>query len=222
MVSSNKWQDGEVVEPTEKTRKNINGASTMETLVSFGIEELERNGSINFNLETVLRESGVSRGSLYHHFGSRIGLISRCEAELLKKSLKADNEGVRLLINMGVSGKELFEILALQIRTNGSPDALARRQRRIRTLALAMEDATLRAMLTEAQDKGSKFFAESLALAQEKGLIRPIVDLEALSYLVQSMFLGRILVDNTENAALSDGINEATITALEKLLNPQA
>jgi hypothetical protein len=149
-------------------------------------------------------------------------LISRCEAELLKKSLKADNEGVRLLINMGVSGKELFEILALQIRTNGSPDALARRQRRIRTLALAMEDANLRAMLTEAQDKGSKFFAESLALAQEKGLIRPIVDLEALSYLVQSMFLGRILVDNTENAVLSDGINEATITALEKLLNPQA
>jgi hypothetical protein len=85
-----------------------------------------------------------------------------------------------------------------------------------------MEDANLRAMLTEAQDKGSKFLAESFALAQEKGLIRPIVDLEALSYLVQSMFLGRILVDNTEDAALSDGINEATITALEKLLNPQA
>jgi hypothetical protein len=36
------------------------------------------------------------------------------------------------------------------------------------------------------------------------------------------MFLGRILVDNTENAVLSDDINEATITALEKLLNPQA
>jgi hypothetical protein len=84
-----------------------------------------------------------------------------------------------------------------------------------------MEDANLRTMLTEAQDKGSKFFAESLALAQEKGLIKPIVDLDALSYLVQSMFLGRILVDNTENVALSDAVNEATITALEKLLNPQ-
>lgn len=204
-----------------QTRKYVNGASTMETLLEFGIRELELVGSIEFNLETVLRESGVSRGSLYHHFGNRLGLIARCEAELLKKSLKADNEGVRLLINMGVSGSELFEILAAQIRLNGSPDALARRQRRIRTLALAMEDANLRTMLTEAQDKGSKFFAESLALAQEKGLIKPIVDLEALSYLVQSMFLGRILVDNTENVALSDAVNEATITALEKLLNPQ-
>ncbi len=48
MVSSNKWQDGVVVEPTEKNRKNVNGASTMETLVSFGIEELERNGSIGW------------------------------------------------------------------------------------------------------------------------------------------------------------------------------
>ncbi len=211
-----------VMEDSEnQTRKYVNGATTMETLIEFGIRELEAVGSLEFNLETVLRESGIARGSLYHHFGNRLGLIARCEAELLKKSLKADNEGVRLLISMGVSGQELFEVLAAQIRMNGSPDARARRQRRIRTLAMAVEDSNLREMLTSAQDKGSAFFAESLALAQEKGLIKPIVDLDALSYLVQSMFLGRILVDNTENQSLSDSINEATITALEKLLNPQ-
>lgn len=208
-------------EPTAHSRKYLNGVSTMQTLIDFGIRELEQVGSIEFNLETVLRESGVSRGSLYHHFGNRLGLIARCEAELLKQSLKADNEGVRLLISMGISGKELFAVLSEQIRMNGSVEAVARRQRRIRTLGMAVEDEGLRQMLTDAQDKGSRYFAETLTIAKERGLIQPVVDLDALSYLIQSMFLGRILVDNTHDEALSDAVNEATILALEKLLNPQ-
>jgi AcrR family transcriptional regulator len=193
----------------------------MAALLQFGIEELSQSGPINFNLENVLRESGVSRGSLYHHFGNRMGLIARCEAVLLKQSLKADNEGVRLLISMGISGKELFAVLSEQIRMNGSVEAVARRQQRIRTLGMAVEDEGLRQMLTDAQDKGSRFFAETLAIAKDRGLIQPVGDLDALSYLIQSMFLGRILVDNTHDEALSDALNEATIVALEGLLNPQ-
>jgi AcrR family transcriptional regulator len=210
-----------VEEPTALSRKYLNGVSTMQTLIDFGIRELEQVGSVEFNLETVLRESGVSRGSLYHHFGNRLGLIARCEAELLKQSLKADNEGVRLLISMGISGKELFAVLSEQIRMNGSVEAVARRQQRIRTLGMAVEDEGLRQMLTDAQDKGSRFFAETLAIAKDRGLIQPVGDLDALSYLIQSMFLGRILVDNTHDEALSDALNEATIAALEGLLNPQ-
>jgi AcrR family transcriptional regulator len=210
-----------VEEPTAPSRKYLNGVSTMQTLIDFGIRELEKVGSVEFNLETVLRESGVSRGSLYHHFGNRLGLIARCEAVLLKQSLKADNEGVRLLISMGISGKELFAVLSEQIRMNGSVEAVARRQQRIRTLGMAVEDEGLRQMLTDAQDKGSRFFAETLAIAKDRGLIQPVGDLDALSYLIQSMFLGRILVDNTHDEALSDALNEATIAALEGLLNPQ-
>lgn len=210
-----------VEEPTALSRKYLNGVSTMQTLIDFGIRELEKVGSVEFNLETVLRESGVSRGSLYHHFGNRLGLIARCEAVLLKQSLKADNEGVRLLISMGISGKELFAVLSEQIRMNGSVEAVARRQQRIRTLGMAVEDEGLRQMLTDAQDKGSRFFAETLAIAKDRGLIQPVGDLDALSYLIQSMFLGRILVDNTHDEALSDALNEATIVALEGLLNPQ-
>jgi hypothetical protein len=86
---------------------------------------------------------------------------------------------------------------------------------------MAVEDEGLRQMLTDAQDKGSRFFAETLAIAKDRGLIQPVGDLDALSYLIQSMFLGRILVDNTHDEALSDALNEATIAALEGLLNPQ-
>ncbi len=193
----------------------------METLISFGLKELERSGSIDFNLETVLRESGISRGSLYHHFGSRHGLISHCEAQQLKQSLKNENEIIRKLIETGNSGEELFELLAMFIRTLGSDKVVAQRSRRIRTIATSAEDPHLRKMLAESQIKGSQFLVDSFQIAVDKGLIQPIVPLPALVYVIQAMFLGRVLVDITHESDLSDGVNEATIEALRHLMNPR-
>ncbi len=193
----------------------------METLVRYGVEELQRSGSVNFNLETVLRESGVARGSLYHHFGSRHGLISHCEAALLKTSLKAENEVIRSVIESGKSGEELFQLLAGFTRINGSEALREQRGRRVRTLAAAVEDESLKKMIAESQVKGSTFLVESFALAKDKGLIAPRIPLDALVYLIQAMFLGRVLVDITENSTLSDSVNEATVETLRYLINPQ-
>jgi AcrR family transcriptional regulator len=202
-------------------RKNVNGATTMQTLISFGLEELKRSGSTDFNLETVLRESGVSRGSLYHHFGSRLGLITHCEAQLLKDTLKAENETIRALIESSASGVELFEVLALFIRTLGSPALVHQRSRRIRTLATSVDDKELRATLASQQVKGSQFLIDSFQIAVDKGQIQPRVPLAALVYLMQSLFLGRILVDITEDRHLSDDWNEAVIESLRHAINPQ-
>jgi AcrR family transcriptional regulator len=210
------------VTEANKTRKNSNGASTMETLIRFGVEELQRSGSIDFNLENVLRESGVARGSLYHHFGSRHGLISHCEAVLLKSSLKTENEFIRTVIDSGKSGEELFELLASFTRINGSEALREQRGRRVRTLAAAVEDEALKKLIAESQMKGSAFLVESFALAKDKGIIDPRVPLDALVYLMQAMFLGRILVDITGDAELSDSVNEATVTTFRYLLNPQS
>jgi AcrR family transcriptional regulator len=211
-----------VSDVVSKSRKNSNGATTMETLIRFGVEELQRSGSINFNLENVLRESGVARGSLYHHFGSRHGLISHCEATLLKSSLKAENEVIRSVIESGKSGEELFELLAGFTRINGSDALREQRGRRIRTLAASIEDDSLRKLIAESQMKGSTYLVESFALAKDKGLIKPRIPLDALVYLMQAMFLGRILVDITGDHQLSDSVNEATVETFRYLLNPQS
>jgi len=162
----------------------------METLIKFGVEELQRSGSINFNLENVLRESGVARGSLYHHFGSRHGLISHCEAVLLKSSLKNENEIIRSVIESDKNGEELFELLAGFTRINGSDALREQRGRRIRTLAASVEDEALRTLIAESQMKGSAFLVESFGIAVEKGLIAPRIPLDAVVYLMQDMFLG--------------------------------
>ena len=193
----------------------------METLLQFGIEELSQSGPINFNLENVLRESGVSRGSLYHHFGSRHGLISYCQAHELKQTLKAENEGIRFLIENGQNGRQLFDALASVIRTLGSEKNIQQRQLRIRSLATSTDDESLRTLLAESQITGSQFLVDSYQLAVDKGFMKPRIDLEGLVQLTQGMFLGRALVDITQDESLSHSVNEAAIAALEYLMNPQ-
>ena len=215
------WHNVDMAEAPTTTRKNVNGASTMETLIEFGVEELRNAGAIDFNLENVLRESGVSRGSLYHHFGSRHGLITHCEAHLLKQTLKTENEGIRQLIESGKSGEELFSLLVILIRSLGSPAAVEQRSKRIRTLAGSVENPALMRLIAESQQKGSQYLVESYQLAVDKGFIKPRIDLPALVYLTQSMFLGRVLVDIIRDEDLSASVNDAAIEALRYLMNPQ-
>lgn len=202
-------------------RKYANGTSTAATLMEFALKELDRSGPLDFSLDTVLAESGVSRGSFYHHFGDRASIIARCEAEKLKLSLKSDNEILRAFVESDSTGEQIFEILALRIRMNGSAEQVQRRQQRIATIAMAFGDDALREMLNDAQAKGTEYFFETLLESQKRGQIDPVSDLEGVAQLVQTMFLGRVLIDQFGDSRLSDLINEATIDALRLMVRPQ-
>jgi hypothetical protein len=113
-------------------------------------------------------------------------------------------------------------MLSTFILSMGSDAMAEQRGRRIRTLAAAVEDPALRTMLAESQMKGSKYLSESYEMAKQMGFIDPLVDTDTIVYLTQAMFLGRVLVDITENPQLSDSINEAIVLVLRTLMNPQS
>ena len=48
----------------------------MERIVEFAERELVEHGVAGFNLTRVIEQSGVSRGSVYHHFINREGTIA--------------------------------------------------------------------------------------------------------------------------------------------------
>lgn len=205
----------------ENSRKYANGTTTTAKLLEFALKELERSGPLDFNLDNVLAESGVSRGSFYHHFGDRASVIARCEAELLKQSLKTDNEALRFLVENLSSGQEIYDLLAIRIRQNGTDEQVRRRRQRFQTIAMAFGDDSLRELLNDQQTKGTNFFWETLEESQRRGQIAPVVDLEGIAHFIQAAFLGRVLVDQLGDDRISGLVDDITVESLRLMLNPQ-
>ena len=61
---------------TTAKRKRTDGLETIERVIKFAQKEIDKHGSTEFNLDRVIEQSGVSRSSIYHHFGNRAGLIA--------------------------------------------------------------------------------------------------------------------------------------------------
>lgn len=75
------------------TPKQVRGERTAEALLDAALAVHEQAGRAGLTVQAVGAESGVSLGSLYHHFGSLDGLAaalySRCMGELLDALIEA-------------------------------------------------------------------------------------------------------------------------------------
>jgi hypothetical protein len=60
--------------------------------------------------------------------------------------------------------------------------------------------------------------AESLAIARDRGLIKPAADLEALSYWLQGQFFGFILLETAEKERLRDEWKRASLAGISATL----
>ena len=95
-----------------------------------------------------------------------------------------------------------------------------RRRHRIETLAAGIRSPALQRTLADAQVAGSNHFIETLQLATEKQLIAPTEPLSGIAYVIQSLFVGRILVDLTGDSELDKAWVTTTMSTIKSLLIP--
>jgi AcrR family transcriptional regulator len=72
--------------------QTVGGMAARERALDAALRLHERGGGVGFTIHNIVRESNVSLGSLYHHFGSMDGLAAalyaRCMSELLDALLE--------------------------------------------------------------------------------------------------------------------------------------
>lgn len=202
----------------KRGEKRADGIETVALVKKFAIKELEKYGSVQFNLDRVLRQSGVSRGSVYHHFGSRDGLISALEMELSLSKMLEELSVIRQLVEAATTKKEMLDTFAIGFTTGDSVAARQRRIRRIASIAASEKNRALTTALRDAQIAGTAEFAKILTLAEQKGFVRLASTPEGTAYLLQSMLLGRILVDLSNSQEMQDAWLESSLVAIKSLL----
>ena len=186
------------------TPKRSDGIETMARLMVQARIELVKNGVDNFDVEAVLERSEAARSSLYHHFGSKFGLIYTAQLEELTESLSNDNQLFRFLAETATSEEEFFTRLAELMKATSTQDLVGLRRRRIQVLASATHNDKLAEAIRTAQVDGNLFFTESLEILRTRGWINPEHDLHTVTYMIQGLLFGHIMLDFSQLPELEE------------------
>ena len=187
---------------------------TRQRLIELALIELDTNGLSGFDLDDLLAKSKISKGSLYHHFGSKNGLITAAEVHLLLATYDEGNRLLRLLIENTKNADEFASHMELMVRTATNKESEESRRRRVRALALAQHNPALAKEIKRSQIEGSNYLADTMQIAVDNGWLRPDINVKAFSYWQQGMFFGHKLLDITDEDDLKDPWNEIAIIAL--------
>lgn len=174
-----------------------NGAQhqTARRLITQARSELNSVGYLRFDLDRVLKKSKASKGSLYHHFGSKMGLITAAETEELKLGLNQDNQVLREMIRSCANSEEFLGVVEIALRAGVGEHVAQIRRQLIRGVSFANHNQALANKLNEISSSGTAFFAESLSIAKDQGWIRQNVQLMSLAFWLQGLFIGQIVGD---------------------------
>lgn len=201
-------------------KKRSNGVETAQRILQYAIEEMDETGPARFSLDRVIERSKISRGSIYHHYGNREGLILAVELHRLQSALLNNDQQARVLMEKIETPEEAFAIIELGIRSAALPAQREIRLQRVASFAASQHAPAIRDALIRLQLGAEREFAETLRLARKKGFIDPVEPIEGVANFIQSFLFGRLLVDILDNPEADNSWHEAAMASLRALLRP--
>jgi AcrR family transcriptional regulator len=169
-----------------------------EALLDKAVEMLEQLGPDGFTVEDVLIESGTSSSSLYHHFGSRQGLLNAAREQSYRRlALREDRSN----LDGGFAATtpdEFLAYLAAQLeRTVTDPANRSVRRTRFEVAARALGSPELAAQTGQVLEQMYGVIVAVFDDAKARGLINPDLDTWAYALWFHGMVLGRTATESS-------------------------
>ena len=157
-------------------------------------ELLLKHGEGGFRIEDVLEKTGISKSSLYLHFGDRDGLIASAFVEMFTIDTNRNiTQAIAAFANIK-SREQLVtiipELVEALVRTSSDI-----RWNRIDVLSSARHHKDFLARITEAQTRMNSALEEVFRVQQELGNARKDMDPREMAVLIQAVSFGRLFRD---------------------------
>lgn len=191
---------------------------TAEKLIDTVSTMLQGENAHNILIDDVLAASGVSRSSVYHHFGDHQGLI---EATLLRRfsvNVDGDVQAMTKVVEAATDKDDYWMRMRKLSAATQTPQRATVRAERARILALASSNERFGKALSVEQDRLTDAMSQAIARAQDKGWVKNNLDARAIAVFLQAYSLGRAVDDiSTEHVKNPDWLTliETVISTLE-------
>ena len=149
----------------------------------------------DLQVDQVLDRSGVSKGSMYHHFTDFAHLIEAAHVQRFARMVDASIEALASVMSAARSRVEMIDGLKHVTRQTQRRELAPLRFERARALALAEHHPRMRDALAHEQARLTNALTDLSREAQEKGWVRKDVDPKVLAVFIQAYTLGKIVDD---------------------------
>jgi AcrR family transcriptional regulator len=168
---------------------------TRERVLDIVLEQLEEGGESAVRIDVVRDRSGVSIGSIYHHFDDRDGLIVAAQLYRFGRYAEAEIAALSEMVQVARDVAEFRRaIRQLTLRTS-SEIRVAQRWGRIGVLGSTIGRVALREEVRAIQTRLTDGFQAHVAQGQARGFFRSDLDARAVALFIEAYALGSALND---------------------------
>ena len=184
---------------------------TKRALVQTVLDQLKTKKSSDLTSELILETSGISKGSLYHHFEDFDDLIET--AQVFRYAAYVD-QSIHILTKVFQTAKnrdEMLTELKQLTKFTQSPNLVSQRMDRATSISLANANPRMMQKLNAQQDRLNEALIDIFREARDRGWINKEIDLHAGAVFIQAYTLGIIINDvsgkKLDNKAWTDLID---------------
>jgi AcrR family transcriptional regulator len=166
-----------------------------QQLLELAIQAIDEGGEPGIRISQLVEAAGVAIPTLYHHFGSREGLIEEAQAERFIRALRMDADVFTAGVATCKTKKDLVRVVRKLFADRKLAERAEVRWRRVNALGATYARPSLAERIVRAHDDIVTEIALALMPFQREGLIRQDIDLRAVIAWYNGSLLGKNLVE---------------------------
>ena len=166
----------------------------LDAILEVAIELVLRHGDSGFRIEELIERTGISKSSLYLHFGDRDGLVGLALSTAFLRDIRNNVDDAAVLLADVKNRKQMEEAIPqlVELALN-TPDVS--RWQRVMVLASARNRPETLKRVSEGQTMVNTAIEELVRGLQNSGAVRIDLDAREIGVLIQTAIIGRIFRD---------------------------
>lgn len=186
----------------------------MQAVLDAVADRLMTGDELLIRIPEICEATGVNYGSVYHHFGSREGVIDAAYDMIFTRLVEEDLQTFRTVNESVQTLEEYLEVMGpIVSRLSSGEERRARRAMRFRIVAAASTRPRLKEMIGKSQERLTDDLRVLTEYAQAMKWLRADVSARTLSVLFQILVFGRAL-DDVSNTPVDEAEWEQMIGIL--------